>query len=544
MTAPVPVSPIVPIRLELNAGYTSVKIGTEQPAFSGPHYGANLRYNFDLHPSHSLFVGGAFRHAFLENSINKLSMVHFGAEAGYEAWLAPKIFSLHLFAGLGANIFYSEDLNFGTEGSYVLDNKAEQVFTLGGGLTLGRRIFILSGAYQPSKGLNLADPGGINAPRPFSTDAYFLQLGLDLVALTEWGGGKFPMPPMEHFGEGLALGVILDGSYTYNFGKPETGENALRIFDTANDRPMFNLAQFSLVRETDEKTPLGLGMVLDTGENPNVSGANESLNGENWDMQQLWGEVRLPIGEGLTLRGGKFATIIGYEVIEPINNQLSRSWAFGLAIPFTHIGVLAAYPFSEKFTMKAGVINGWDNVLGHETGPAGLAGVFADPVDIFSWSLSGAAGANGDHALTVLDAIGIFKTPDEKFSIALNLDWGHEGSGGPDNLPAANWVAASLNPRYDFNHFVSTSGRVEVFHDPQGARTGGAQTLTHGALTFHLRPIPEESHPYSPLEIRTELRHDMSSDEPFLAGAQPAGSQTTLALGATLAYENLLGLGE
>ncbi len=42
---------------------------------------------------------------------------------------------------------------------------------------------------------------------------------------------------------------------------------------------------------------------------------------------------------GLTLKGGKFVTLLGQKVIESPNNlNFSRGYLFGLAIPLTHTG--------------------------------------------------------------------------------------------------------------------------------------------------------------------------------------------------------------
>jgi hypothetical protein len=45
------------------------------------------------------------------------------------------------------------------------------------------------------------------------------------------------------------------------------------------------------------------------------------------------------------VKGGKFVTLLGYEVIEAPNNlNFSRSFLFSLAIPLTHVGALVTYP--------------------------------------------------------------------------------------------------------------------------------------------------------------------------------------------------------
>src|SRR5205814_3292716 len=94
------------------------------------------------------------------------------------------------------------------------------------------------------------------------------------------------------------------------------------------------------------------------GNNPQLS------PDEQFDLTQAYVQVNLPIGNGLLLTGGKFVTLLGYEVINPTGDPLySHSYLFGFAIPFTHTGVLAAYPITDKLTVTAGITRGWEQAL-------------------------------------------------------------------------------------------------------------------------------------------------------------------------------------
>lgn len=529
-------------RLELGGGYTHVDLGNGGPEFSGGHFQVRLGQDFVVHPQHNFFIGGVFRNAYLSSrdAEEDLSMAHFGIEAGYEAYLVPDMLSLFAFAGLGTNIFYSLNIRDGDEGRTVpLQNNAAFALSLGGGLSIGRGIFVVSGGIEPSFGLTAVPDVEYPWIEGYNPFGYYFNIGLDLARIAAVGGAEFPDPDAQQFASGLVLGGMLDASYTYNFNQPPSGENQYRIFDTVNDRPMFNLAQLSLVRETDEDTAFGFGLVFDAGENPNVSAAADSFSGDNFDFQQVWGEVRIPVGNGLRLRGGKIATHIGNEVIEPTNNQISRSWGFGLAIPFTHGGVLARYGVTEDFEFQLGVANGWDNLYGRETGPTSLYGMSHSAADWFSWSLSGALGSDQGRLLSVIDGIATFSAGD--FSLTANVDWGTQGEAGPEN-PETHWVAASLSPRYDFHHHFALSGRGEVFYDPQGARTGLPQTLGHLAFTAHIKPVPEAYYRYFPLELRAEVRPDWSTEDVYESPDGLGGNQTTFAVSATLNFENFLAL--
>lgn len=537
-------SGVPPYRLDLGAGYSSIALGNGAPSYHGGHYQVRLGHDFRVHPRHNFFLNGVFRNHFLSSDSDetKLNVTHFGLEGGYEAWLVPDQFSFFILAGLGTNIFYSPDIRTEEDGySLPLENGAALALTGGAGFSIGRGIFSTMAGIQPSFGLSAVPDEEYPWREGFNPLGWYLTLALDLARITAAAGGEFPDPDASAFAQGIRVGTILDGSYTYNFNRPGNGENQLRIYDNRNDRPMFNLAQFSLVREADETSPFGIGLVFDAGENPAVSGAADSFNGGYHDLQQFWGELRLPIGQrGVTLRGGKVATIIGPEAIErAYNNQATMSWGNGLFLPFTHWGAIAKAPLTDGFVLALGVVNGWDNVYGRSTGPAGLLGFSGEPVDWFSWSLTGAMGADQGRFLGTGNGIATFTGGDFSFTTSLILTG--QGENGPE-APSGTTFAAFINPRYQFHHHVALSGRAEVAHDPEGIRTGTPQTLGGFALALPIRPVPESHYRYFPLEIRPEIRHDLSSTAPFLAGdaENPVSGQTTFGISATLNWENWL----
>lgn len=453
-------------------------------------------------------------------------------------------FSASLWGSIGTEFFNSERVNPKSEEIPVALNN-EAGLSLGAGINFGffRDVLSLEAGMKSVLGIPGDPQTEYPWPAAYNSLSFFAGAGLNLAKLVGEQRG-FAEPDWEKFREGLVLGVIADSSYTYNFNRPADGTNALRIFDkVANTRPMGNLFQISLKRPADQDSPIGFGIVLDVGENVPTSAAADSFNSNYHDLQQLFAEV---YAGKCNVQVGKFATIIGYEVLEPVNNQLSRSWQFGLAIPFTHGGALASCQVHDKVTLKFGGVNNWDALAKRNTGFSGIYGLFADPTDWLSLSVTGATGVDqsveNTRLLNIVDGI-ITLSGGKRFpmSLSFNGDWGYQGNGGEDN-PQAHWLAGSLNPRIDFNHYVSLSARGEILHDPEGVRTGNTQTLGHVAGTGHLRPVPEKYFMYIPLEIRLEARHDQALGEatPFLKGDQANNAQTTLALSATFNFANLL----
>src|SRR5262249_57753422 len=89
--------------------------------------------------------------------------------------------------------------------------------------------------------------------------------------------------------------------------------------------------------------------------------------------------------KGLSIKGGKFVTLLGAEVIEPWSNfNMSRSFLFSFAIPFTTTGALVSYPITDKISVTGGPIMGWDQVpnIGGVTGTGHITWEEADPVTL------------------------------------------------------------------------------------------------------------------------------------------------------------------
>ena len=75
-------------------------------------------------------------------------------------------------------------------------------------------------------------------------------------------------------------------------------------------------------------------------------------------MPQLYAEV----GAGdFSVKGGRFATLIGWEYLEdPPNFFSSNSYSYFFAEPATHTGVLGTWEPNDSVTFHAGWTNGWD----------------------------------------------------------------------------------------------------------------------------------------------------------------------------------------
>ena len=321
---------------------------------------------------------------------------------------------------------------------------------------------------------------------------------------------------------GIKFGGMVYGSYNYNFNNPDSKDNSLRVFDTRANNFTLDLAQLSVSKE-EEEGGVGFKLLVDYGHTAGLmqsdwTGDGSLSNGtNNFALQEAYVTYTAGIGKGLGIKAGKFVTLLGAEVIEsPLNYNISRSFLFGYAIPFTHTGVLFSYPLMEQVSLSAGIVNGWDNVIDSNKGKSFLGNLTLQPVDILTLSLNGVYGAElpdrGGSKRGVFDFVGTLNVTDHT-TFVTNFDYGTESETGL-NGKDADWygIAGYLNIdgaqfHPDWEAF-SIAQRLEWFDDEDGVRTGTKQDLWEATTTLKYK-ITDNLH------FRAEYRHDNSDKRVF-----------------------------
>ena len=212
-------------------------------------------------------------------------------------------------------------------------------------------------------------------------------------------------------------GTVL-ASYTQNFNNPYNNINQLRIFDTAANSFMANMAQLVFERPANASGSgmdrVGFRMRLNFGTDARFSRARTNFQPGNdnteLDMQEMYGEYIAPIGNGLKIQAGKINTLIGYEVINAWENpNFSRTMMFGLSQAFTTTGIRFTYPFAKWATATIGLINGWDNIEDNNRGKSFEYLVALTPHEKFGISFFGSYGpeqSNGNALAGTIAQVG------------------------------------------------------------------------------------------------------------------------------------------
>ena len=333
----------------------------------------------------------------------------------------------------------------------------------------------------------------------------------------------------------LGLSVYFQGGYVYNTRDPRSQENDLRLFDHKANSFGLDLAQIRFQKDADVGD-LGYKLKLSFGEtakfihsrglgtqfnnlNPGSSNARDTTP---FDLTEAYATYNAPLGKGLQFSFGKFVTPHGAEVIEAIDNfNYSRSFLFNYAIPFTHTGLKAYYPFSDAFNVALYVVNGWDNTSDNNNGKTVGASFGLTPVAplglTFNFMYGPEQDQNSSNERFLFDWVGTYKAT-KKLTFVLNTDYATEQRVMTAlGLRDAKWYGVAGYAKYEFLDWFSMALRGEWFKDPEGVRTtttqpadpliqtptGIGQTLKEGTLTTEFKVAKN-------LLLRPEYRHDWS----------------------------------
>jgi hypothetical protein len=327
---------------------------------------------------------------------------------------------------------------------------------------------------------------------------------------------------------GVQMSGFVDTTYTYNLNEPETNTNTLRVFDTRSNGFLINNAQLTVEKPVSSESPVGFRTELMFGTDAEVVGnvttglgTNASTGSDEIEVQEGYVEYLAPLGEGLDVKFGKFATLHGAEVIEAKDNwNISRSFLFGFAIPFTHTGFRATYPWSDKLSTTVEVSNGWDLVDDTNKGKTFGFGVSATPLEGVSFSSMYMVGAEqaGDNTNQrhLLDLV-LGWQPTEALQLKLNYDYGNEDDGVAygDN---AVWQGLAAYARYQVTDKCALAIRGEFMNDADGVRTAftsGINGVTDDDVKLYGLTLTGEHKISSHLLARLEYRHDTANAELF-----------------------------
>jgi len=237
---------------------------------------------------------------------------------------------------------------------------------------------------------------------------------------------------------------------------------------------------------------------------PNIGGADWLLHLGPTNVLYL-----APVGEGLTLQGGIFSSLIGYDGLYAKDNMTyTRPWT-GDYTPYLMIGVNASYPATPTLTVTGFVVNGYWH-LAHANDVPSFGGQAAykatDRVTVKETVLYGPHQTDTSLRHWRFFSDTIVERKIERVTAAVEYQIGTEGVAMAGD-PRALWMAAQVPVKWSVFGPWSVTARPEFAWDRDGRWIGAEQSVKAFTSTVEYR------NPIGPAQaiVKVEYRVDNST---------------------------------
>ena len=305
---------------------------------------------------------------------------------------------------------------------------------------------------------------------------------------------------------GLSITGYVYGTYDYF----DTSSTLLRAFDTKTNG--FNANGTSATVAYLPSSGFGGQVNVIAGNDAKVYNASTNafyLN--NAFVQYATG--------GLTVMGGKFGSLAGFEVTNPMGNStVSRSILFWDMEPGSLTGLRASYAVSPALTVIGGVNNGWVSPQPSNTSKTIELGLSGSPNSMFSYMAdyyrgqSPLFGGSTNGVLQLLDLVGTFNV-NSALTLGANVDLLSKDdvplASGGNGTGKANGLA--LYATYALTSEWGVAARGEYVDDKDGmvsGTNGTANKLKELTLAVNYTPIKN-------VKLSAEVRQDKSDNAIF-----------------------------
>jgi len=354
-----------------------------------------------------------------------------------------------------------------------------------------------------------------------------------------------PQPKSEwHYGGFFDLGYLLD------FNHPSS-----HLFRNRGTTPRvneldLNMAAAYLTKDATANSRWGMELEAQAGEDSKIFGFSATapnLGGASWLRQIGKADVSylVPVGKGLTVQGGVFSSLIGYDSLHAKDNfTYTRPWGADYT-PYLMFGVNASYPFSKKVTATVFVINDYFHLAHPNNVPSWGGQIAYTATQHLTFKETVLYGPHQSDASLEFwrffsDSIAEWKR--NPVTVAFEYQAGTEKLATVGNLRAL-WMSAQMPIHLTVRGPWSVTLRPESAWDRDGRWTGSAQTIKAVTTTLEYR-VPYR---WTNTIARLEYRFDDSRGKGggFFRGAEVSPgidsltpSQHLLAFGVIFTFDS------
>jgi len=339
---------------------------------------------------------------------------------------------------------------------------------------------------------------------------------------------------------GTTVNFLLDGYYGFNFNNPIGRVNFLRAYDVLSNAFSLNQAGVVLENAPDPEHGKRFGLRLDL----QFGQATATLQGNTTseprpdiyrNVFQAYGTYVFPVGGGLTVDFGKWASSLGMEsnyTKDQINYSRSLLFYF---LPFYHMGARVNYKVSDALSLNYWITNGTQQIEPFNGFKDQMFGFVLQPRKNISWTVNYYLGQEHPDVEFLANYTGtslpteqglafqpILNPPSGKLHIfdnyltwqasqKLTLAW--EGDYVLQRLytnsAPQHAVGTALYARYQLKPKFAIAARTEYVSDRGGLFTSASQAIREQTFTAE-RLIADG------LLLRAEWRRDASNQPSFL----------------------------
>ncbi len=321
---------------------------------------------------------------------------------------------------------------------------------------------------------------------------------------------------------------------TSGAGGAAAGGNPARVFDNSQNSFTMNAAVLEFQKDPNPEGGVGFRFDLAAGYNAKaVDLATNGVRGGDVTFEQAYIDIVAPLSflkgndvfdDVVDIKVGRYWTLAGAEVVRsPDNWNISRSLAFGYALPFSHTGVRATYKlFQDKVTTYWGLNNGWDSTVDNNKQKTMEFGVSLNPIDnvtLTSSAYLGAEQAHGtaggaNHRRFLWSNVALWNAT-SKLSLMGEVNLGNENRVAAlagQTARNAQWYTLAGYARYKLTDKLATAYRAEIFFDADTYRFEGTNGTSKDNWNIWEQTFTLEYNIYDNLIGRLEYRFDKSDD--------------------------------
>ncbi|CAF0689689.1 outer membrane beta-barrel protein [Candidatus Methylacidithermus pantelleriae] len=316
--------------------------------------------------------------------------------------------------------------------------------------------------------------------------------------------------------KGIVLSGYVDASYTYNFLRADSDVPSTSAIIPTREPPdsipgggfNLNAVKLALEKPLGDKNDWVAGFRVDLlfGQDASISEPDflqskgvpfgSGVDTSGLLVEQGYVQFRVPVGNGLDFKVGKFAAPIGYEVIErPANMNFTYGNIFTNLLPTTLVGLQSTYKFSDQWSAMLGIADSgfnssrgginFNNMIDNNdaylllssvtwTAPGKNANIIGTVFYGFNGANNPGFPAGGTFGRTLFTENGQFligdlvaswtpKFANDKLLLAAEFNEGFfdpsvGANGSPFQIPS-DWRGASIWAKYQFTKVVSLAMR-------------------------------------------------------------------------------------